>query len=278
MSNIKKIIERVLLATMNGKGGVGKTFIAVLVAEWLAYRLLSYQLLDCDDNESLSKFLPQAQRHDLKLVDGIEKMIARILDSEISLADSPANITAELTALFTTTEFGPSLESIGGRLVILVPIVANDAVALDEARRMVAAIKGAATYVVVKNERNGDDFAAFDRSPTGQYLQALGAKELRIPRLKDNLQTLLNADRLTLSQFVGRFWELRKTDSKTAFRQTVSAQAATETLRSIFADLDGLAPALLPTSLVETAKDVDTQQAIQTFCQTSWNLKTTTVK
>ena len=278
MSNITNTIERVLIVTINGRGGVGKTFATTLVACWLLYHQLLQTLWDCDDNQSLSKLMPEASRHNLKPADGIETLIGKILDNAIGVADCPANITAELVSLFASTEFGPSLESIHGRLVILVPIVANDAVALDEIRRMVAAVKNVATYVIIKNERDGDDFTAFDASATGLYLKSLGALELHIPKLKANLQQLLNTDRLTLAQFIGRFWELRETDPREAFRQTVAAQAATDTLRNVFAQLDAMATTFLPTALVERIKGDKAVDAIKTFAQTAWKSKPQSVK
>ena len=275
MTNIPKPIERVLIVTINGKGGVGKTFITTLVAMWLSYHRLLQILLDCDDNQSLSKLMPQAERHNLKPSDGIEKLIAQILKKEIGVADFPANITAELVDLFASTEFGPSLDSISSRLVILVPIVANDLVALDEVRRMVAAVKSAATYIVVKNERDGVDFTAFDNSPAGQYLKSLGTPEIRIPKLKANLQQLLNTDRLTLTQFVGRYWSMRETDPKAAFPQTIPAQAAISTLRHIFVQLYGISSLFLPTAVAEKIRveTDDEPDELRTFCLNSWATK-----
>lgn len=267
-----KTTERVLIAILNGKGGVGKTLIAAIIAEWLGFQLLLHTLLDCDDNLSLTRLLPDAKRHDLKPSDGIESLIAKILESEVTLADTPANISTELVSLFSSVDFGPSLEAVNGRLVVVVPVVANDAPCADEVRKMVAAMKQGATYIIARNELQGSDFAPFDITATGQYLQATGAASLTIPRLDPNLQHLLNADRMTMSQFVGRFWALHKTDPRAAFRQVVAAQVATKHIQNIFASLNGMAAALLPTATGPKIQEA-TPEAVKKFCCEAWAAK-----
>jgi len=270
---MNNIVLRTLLGVINGKGGIGKTYVTTLVAQWLAFRSLCYTVLDYDDNQSLCRLLPGTQRHNLKPADGVESLLSKIIESEVTLADFPANITAEVTNLFATTEFKPSLESINGRLIILLVVVANDAVALDEARRLVAAIKDTATYIVVKNERNGSDFTDFDVSPIAQYLKTIGSETIRIPQLIPKLQAPLDSDRLTLAQFIGRFWELRETDPKAAFRQTVPAQSATTSLRFVFSQLDAIASKILPTALATKITTNDLPVSITNLGQTAWQAK-----
>jgi|GEM_PF-1246674 len=268
----KNEIERVIIAVINGKGGVGKTLTTSIIADWLDCQLISYSLLDCDDNQSLSKLLPFAGRHNIKPADGIEMLIGKILENEITLTDTPANISTEVHLLFSSVDFAPSLESVYGRLVIMVPIVANDAASWDEARRTVMAIKTTASYIIVKNQFRGSDFSSFDNSSTGQFLKAAGAKEITIPKIDDSLQRLMNTDRLTLAQFIGRYWHLHSTEPVSAFRQTVQAQQATNHLNMLLTQLNLLAQTLLPATVVPRIETMSTA-IIKDYCCRAWKRK-----
>ena len=238
-----------LFIVANGKGGVTKTFFTAMLADYLAYRGLEHDLVDCDGNLTLTKQLPRAVQHSLKPSDGLETLIQRILDCPLTLADFPSNIGEEMTALFDATEYKPALEAINGRLVVFLPMVAHDAGAQDEARRLVTLVKDTASYVLIKNERDGQDFSQFDQSRTGRYLQSLNTPEIVIPRLYDPLRASINADRLTLAQFVGRYWDCKSTNRRLVLEHLNQAQVATKCFRQLVASLDKIAPSILPTAM-----------------------------
>ena len=267
-------IELALWQFINGKGGVGKTLSATFFAEWLNYSGIVFRLLDCDDNSSLSKRLPEAQRHTVKSSSDIESLVGRIVECPVTLADCPSNITAEVDSLFLNTDFGPALESIHGQLVIILPIVTNDPDCLDEVRRIVKAIKTTAKYLIIRNERNGTHFSAFDASPTAMYLQEKGAKNMILPRLDDHLTHYCNVDRLTVAQFLGQFYSLKESNPMAAFPRAFPAQRAAILLRNVFSQLNDLAPFLLPPALAANIQPISVQ-AVKAFACRSWATKQT---
>jgi len=262
MSN-DKFFELVLDLIFNGKGGVGKTTIAAHLHEWLRYHCLSHLLLDVDDNKSLSRLCAQAQPHALKgkveitedgvkvarevvTKEGVESLFNRVLDAEIVVGDTPANVTAEFAQLFAAAQFRESSEAMRARLTFILVITSTDTVAAEEARRLVAAVKRDASYVVILNERLGSDFTGYHNSPTHDVLQSLGAPEIRFPAIPARIQRDLDANKLTLPQYVGRWWELHQTNAREAFRATLSAQEATTALKKAFQSFNDIAEALLP--------------------------------
>ena len=116
MSNTE--IKRAMWPILNGKGGVSKTFTASMIAEWLQFCNLPFRLLDCDDNGSLTKRLCEAERQTVKSSNDMEALMMRILESPITLADCPSNITAEVISLFSGADFGPALQSVQGQLIV----------------------------------------------------------------------------------------------------------------------------------------------------------------
>jgi CobQ/CobB/MinD/ParA nucleotide binding domain len=272
---MNSIIENTLNVVANGKGGEGKSTVTAATEDWLCYQGINHALLDCDDNRSLTKMHPQAQPHRIKSTDDIQALIAKILESNVTLADTPANITSEITALFSHVQFGTALEVINGKLVILVPVSASDAASFEEVGRLVAAVQKGADYVVVKNEKSGSDFSQFDQSTAGQCLRVLGASEIRFPRFEDKLQSELNARRLSLAQFIGYYWDLQKSDPRGFFNLTFFAQMATKHLQSIFLELNDIAPILLPTASVAKVREI-TSEGIKTACCQAWGKKQAT--
>ena len=285
MSN-DKFFELVLDLIFNGKGGVGKTTIAAHLHEWLRYHGLSHLLLDVDDNKSLSRLCAQAQPHALKgkveitedgvkvtrdvvTKEGVESLLHRVLDAEIVIGDTPANVTAEFGQLFAAAQFRDSFEALHARLTFILVLTATDAVAAEEARRLVAAVKRDASYIVVLNERLGSDFAGYHASPTYQVLQSLGAPEIRFPAIPARIQRELDANKLTLPQFVGRWWELRQTNPREAFRTTLPAQEATTALKTAFTAFNSIAEALLPTATAAKIQPVDGEK-LKGFCLARW--------
>jgi len=217
--------------------------------------------------------MPDAKLHSVKTADGVETIIYKIRECEVTLADFPAGITAEVTGLFATTEFKPGLAAINGRLVIVMPILANDLVTLDEMRRLVTDVKDTPVYVVAKNEHDGNDFASFDRSTVARDLEGMKSPVIRVPSLNQNLRAILNENRATLAQYIGWFWELKMRDPQAAFPHTVSSQVATTALREMFSQLDKLAHVLLPTSLAEKLVNDDSGDAIKNFGRLAWSAK-----
>ncbi len=109
--------------------------------------------------------------------------------------------------------------------------------------------------------------------PRGSTLKSLETPELHVRKLRANLQQLLNSERLTLPQFVGRYWDLRETNPKAAFVQTVPAQSALATLRHVFFQLDALAPLFLPTASVGKLAEKEAPDALNAFAQSAWKEK-----
>jgi hypothetical protein len=287
--NDDKFFELVLDLIFNGKGGVGKTTIAAHLHEWLLFHGLSHLLLDVDDNRSLSRLCAQAQPHALKgkvevtedgvkvardvvTKEGVESLLHRILDAEIVIGDTPANVTAEFAQLFAAAQFRESFDAMKARLTFILVITATDTVAADEARRLVAAVKRDASYIVVLNERLGSDFTAYHASPTHDVLKSLGAPEIRFPAIPARIQRDLDASKLTLPQYVGRWWELRQIDTREAFRATLPAQEATTALKVAFTAFNSVAQALLPTAVAGKIQPIDGEK-LKAFCQARWRQK-----
>ena len=262
---------------IDGKGGVGKTVTASLYTQWLGCNGIVHTALDCDDNNSFTKIHPESGCHVLRSMGDIEALMAKILDNELTVADCPAGITAQLASVFSTVEYKQALDSIQAKLVIFVPFVANDAASLDEVRRLVSIVKSTATYVIVKNERDGENFTSFDASATAQFLNKLCTPEIRIPKLDGDLRQMLNADRLSVAQFIGRYWAMYESDKSAAFRQCPTAQKAINNLKFIFEQFDRIAPTILPTAALAKIRGI-TSEAIREFCCDAWAKKQSSIK
>ena len=96
-----------VIFTLGGKGGIGKTFAMVLVAEYLVHHKVPHVILDCDiENKikgSISSFFPDARKIDPRKADGLDAFIDAALDeaSPIVLADLAANTGVDVKRWFS---------------------------------------------------------------------------------------------------------------------------------------------------------------------------------
>ena len=95
-----------VIFTLGGKGGIGKTFVMVLLAEYFSNHDVPHVILDCDiENKvkgSISSFFPDSRKIDPRKPDGLDAFIDAALDdsSPIVLADLAANTGVDVKRWF----------------------------------------------------------------------------------------------------------------------------------------------------------------------------------
>ncbi len=182
---------------MGGKGGVGKTAIMVAIAEWLDGNAIPFSLLDCDtENKSkgtLLQFFPdRCRKFDIRRPTGLDAFIEEAIDGDNSI------VVADLGAgsgRDTEQWFNDMFDQIHGLhldFVAVGAITANPA-SVETDFTWARNLKKRVSYLIVRNLKDGEDIAAFDRCDDGDEFRAAFAPavvtfEARLLELQSGLE------------------------------------------------------------------------------------------
>jgi hypothetical protein len=183
------------------KGGVGKSVVARLLAQWHLDRQLPFALVDADaSNGSLLRHYGTFTRAvDLVHFEAADEILTLATDVDRRvIVDLPAQGDRAVAAWISEAGILELARSLSVDVVFWhVMDDGKDAVlTLD---RLLGRHGRAARYVIVENLGRGTDFSLFDRSPTRALADEMGALTIRLPEL--NASAMRKIDRSDAS-----FW------------------------------------------------------------------------
>lgn len=179
-----------LIMSATSKGGVGKSYVTISLAEWFDSQNIPCIAFDPDwCNSSLTRFHEKAEfldmgesvqldnviraldRTDLVLVDGVGSMQNRLLDwmEETRVFDLREDLSLDVT---------------------LVLIIEEDKETVFQAGQAVKRFGNRANWLVVRNLKTSPVTDIYDNSNARRELLAAGAREITIERLPWNLSSL----------------------------------------------------------------------------------------
>jgi hypothetical protein len=185
---------------LNGKGGVGKSFFAVNLVQFLKDRQLPFAACDSDnENSTLKRFHPDAGFIDLSKPRSLDEMFRALEKVELVVVDCRAASTDVFLRYFSEIGLANILQQLETRLTLLMP-VNHEADSLDQIQRVVEELGEQVCYVIIRNQVHGDSFALYDQSAVRvRLLKKLGGKEIIMPRMEEWLVEGLNRENLTVT-------------------------------------------------------------------------------
>jgi hypothetical protein len=167
------------------KGGVGKSVVARLCAQYCIDRQIPFAAADADASHgALLRFYGDyAQAVDLTAFESADAILALATESNRRvLVDLPAQSDRLLAAWI---QEGAILELAAESDVRVVfwHVIDDGKDSLSTLDRMLARYRDAARYCIVKNMGRGKEFSLFDRSPTRSAAERLGAAVLELSEL-----------------------------------------------------------------------------------------------
>lgn len=193
-------MKRQLDLILNGKGGVGKSFFAVNLVQFLKDKGLPFAACDSDnENSTLKRFHPDAGFIDLSQPRSLDEMFRALEKTGLVIVDCRAASTDVFLRYFAAIDFANVLQQLEARLTLLMP-VNHEADSLDQIQRVVEALNDQVRYVVIRNQVHGDSFALYDQSAVRvRLLRKLDGKEITMPRMEEWLVEGLNRENLTVT-------------------------------------------------------------------------------
>ncbi|MBV9008677.1 MAG: hypothetical protein JO354_05830 [Verrucomicrobia bacterium] len=185
---------------INGKGGVGKSFFAVNLVQYLKDCGVVHCAIDSDhENSTLKRFHPEAEFINLEHRREIDRVFTAAETCDLLIVDCRAASTDLFVDFFEEVGLAEVLHSLDARLTVVCPIN-HEADSVEQLRILSEALHDACGWVVVKNEAHSDTFKIYDGSRTRrQVVDVLQAREIAMPRMYDWLVTALNEHNATVT-------------------------------------------------------------------------------
>jgi cellulose biosynthesis protein BcsQ len=221
---------------LNGKGGVGKSFFAVNLVQYLKDKKIQFVACDCDnENSTLKRFHGEVEFLELAHPRGLDPMIRALEKYDLVVVDCRAASTEVFFNYFDEINLPETLQTLSAALTVVMP-VNQEADSIDQLQRIVGKLKKTCSYVVLRNAVHNNNFVLYDQSVIHNKLQKeLGAKEITMAKLQPWLVEELSHKNLTITAALtdGRFYLLDRQRLKTWQRK-------------LYAEIESAAELLLP--------------------------------
>lgn len=195
-----------LVLTHGEKGGVGKTTVARLVADFLTSREASFKAFDAEGaaGQLLRFHGSQTEAVAVDSAAGIAPVLDYLMDGNprrLALVDLGARSGADLKEWLYKA--GALEEAEEGNLGITVVYVVGGAVdSVGHLKECYGALGNDVDYVIVKNHGVAEKFEVYEASNTRQDLLAAGAREITIPALDGTVYQSVDKASVSFSAFI----------------------------------------------------------------------------
>jgi hypothetical protein len=167
------------------KGGVGKSVVARLLAQWYLDHQLPFTAVDADVSHGslLRHYGAYTRAVDLSRLEAADEIMTQALESDRRVVvDLPAQGDRALAAWISEAGiFDLARES--GIEVVFWHVMDDGRDSISTLQRLLERHGKNARYVIVENMGRGTDFSLFDKSPTRALAEELGAAFVRLPEL-----------------------------------------------------------------------------------------------
>lgn len=196
---MKKSIDLIL----NAKGGVGKSFLAINLVQYLKDRKLPHLAIDTDNaNSTLKRAHAEALFVNLNQGQELDAIFTALDTQPLVVVDARAASTDHFLNYFAEIELSDLLTKLKASLTLVIP-VCHEADSVAQVKVLSEALGNRCRYVVVKNEGLSQHFELYDQSHARKRIMGeLKGQEMVMPKLYDFLVARLNAENLTVTQAI----------------------------------------------------------------------------
>src|SRR5258706_8457935 len=167
------------------KGGVGKTVVARVLAQWFVDKSIPFAAVDGELSEGalIRYYRDFTQPADLAAVESADQIMDRALGSERRvLVDLPAQSARALQAWMTGASVVEFAKEMGIGMTFW-HVTDGGFASVGELERALRLLRPQFQHVVVKNPCRSKDFSQFDESGAKTRLDELSGRMLELPEL-----------------------------------------------------------------------------------------------
>ena len=179
---MKKRIDLIL----NAKGGVGKSFFAINLVQYLKDQKVPHLAIDTDNaNSTLKRTHPEALFANLNQRRGLDAVFTGLDDQPLVVVDGRAASTDQFLTYFDAVELAGLLKKLNVSLTIIVP-VCHEMDSVAQVKLLSDVLGSVCDYVIVKNEGLTEDFDLYNGSQARKRVTGeLKGREMVMPELYD---------------------------------------------------------------------------------------------
>lgn len=191
--------SRRVVITSTPKGGVGKTFFLVNLADWLVERNMRSIAFDTDwASGTLTRFVPDSRFVAAEEGEGFQEILTALDEVDLVLVDGSSAAIPELLEWIENSNLAgdKSASDVG---ITLACMIEEDKDTIFQAGELCRRFGANVDWLVVRTLKTGPATEIYDNSKTRQELLRLGAGEITIARLPWNLLSIMQRTSKSLS-------------------------------------------------------------------------------
>ena len=188
-----------IIFSVGAKGGTGKSTVVRFLTTYLRENDHKPVLLDMDDeNRTLSRFFPEAQQIEIKKMSSNDVLVEKVMaGTKLIIADLKAGTGRDTLKWWLDVPFD---ELPNVRFICLASITSSPD-SVQSFLNWVSELRDKVSYVVIKNQKDGENFPDYDNSSEAVAFQEKYMPiEIILPRLDDEYMTELERLNLTISE------------------------------------------------------------------------------
>lgn len=187
-----------IVFVVGGKGGVGKSWLIGLVAQWIELLGVGFALFDCDDETSTtSRFFPEARFLAIRSAVEIDQIVQLAAEGKYSvlLVDLPARAGDEFKDWFGVVPWDEFANE-GIRFTAL-GVVSGAKDSIEAILRWREFLDDHVDYLIALNRR--DNLDIYLTSHSREQFRTAGIPEIEIPRLDERFAAALDRSNWTIA-------------------------------------------------------------------------------
>lgn len=243
MSKIKT--KKLIVFTIGGKGGVGKSWLITLLIDWYLANKVPFLAVDLDnENNTLTRFFRDADFIEVSSERGLDAMIEKIVENETALTviDMRAASTDRIAPWWKQVDFDSLRDQYGIRFTAIgvvdssVDSVANIGFWATDVLQNSSEIH----FVIAQNKVRGEELSYLASADRKNYQQTLKLAEIEIPKLEDWVHQMLEVGNLRINT------ALEIEDATHPLTKFMTRSRLKRYQQTIFAEFEKIKDRLLP--------------------------------
>jgi hypothetical protein len=196
--------KKKLIVFPQDKGGIGKSFIATLLYDYLTEQSIKLKTFDLDHaNSTFQRFVPEAEFLDTD-VDAnklavLDTMVNALETVDVVLVDNRASGGTKVLRYIEDSRLTQLQKELDFELLFVV-VVLEDKDAISQIADLLDAYHDRVRWLVVRNYRDTATITMYDGSKTRERLQTMGTLEIEVPCLTEVTRNKLQLSNLTVSK------------------------------------------------------------------------------